>query len=119
MADPVDLGPRSFRKGNPYTLTLIFEGVDYTDKTFVSQIRATAASPDVLTEFEITTQLVDDDTHVVMYLSGDPALGENTGQTRSVGPPAVFDVERIDTATGVPEETMATGTLDAKQDVTR
>lgn len=119
MALPVDLGTVSFYGGNPATLKLVFEDVDYTSKTFRSQIRSAPASTDVLDEWAVTKALVDTDTVVTMYLAGDPAIGNNTGQTRKLIGRSVFDVERIDTATGVPEETMATGTLAISQDVTR
>jgi hypothetical protein len=118
---PVDLGNIDIYAGAPYTLELVFENKNFTGQTFRSMIRANAGDGAVLAEWTIGTPfLVTDtttDTHILMTLSGDPAIGTNTGKTRILGPKSVFDVERI--VGGVPTETMCKGTILVTQDVTR
>ena len=64
----------------------------------------------LLAEWTITSETVSGTTTLTMFLSGDSAFGETDGETRLLPSKANFDVERIDTATDVPEETMFTGT---------
>lgn len=118
MGYPIDFGTWQLIAGDPHTSYVIFEGVDHTDKTFVSHIRNSAGGTFLL-EWDITTTLEGEDTQVMMYLSGDTALGAEDGDTRKVGSSAVFDVQMVDTATEIPELTIGFGRLTVRQDITR
>lgn len=103
-------------------LVVIFEGPtgeNWSGKTFVAQVRATATADAVLATFLISTTTVANTTTVTMRLPGDSVFPLQDGVTRKIGNRSCFDVQKINTSNGKPEETLFYADIEVTPDVTK
>lgn len=118
MALPSVVDPVKFKVGDPLIIRFFWIGLDLSDKTFVSHIKA---DPDDTSFIPFTTNCYFDaptnTTWLELSLTGDTGIGELDGQTRDIPLEAVYDVQPFQGATQEP--TLFTGTLEGEMDVTR